>query len=130
MKRRIVYIAIVLCAGAVAMATLLGKAVAAKRKAPPPVKSVVIANVEYRVPNTIEAEGLIEAWSTSTQKLLWKKKIYSTLKLPPLLMETDVQYNFITNMTAGPARNELTIVNEKGRRYTVDTVSRKIRRQK
>src|SRR5436190_617196 len=111
---------VLLCAGALA-AVMLSRTAAGKRKAPPILKPVLIGSVEYRVPNTIETEGIVEAWSTIPPKLLWKGKIYSTLKFPALLMETDVQLNFIANVTVGPSTNELTIANEKGARYILDT---------
>lgn len=122
-------VAILLCAGGIAAVALSGTAATAKRKAPPAIKPVIIGSVEYRVPNTVETEGLVEAWSTIAPKLLWKRKIYPTPKLPALVMETDAQFNFITNMTAGPTTNELTIANEKGGRYILDTASQKVRRK-
>lgn len=121
--------AILLCAGAIAAVALSGTAAAGKRKAPPTIKPVTIGSVEYRVPNTVETEGIVAAWNTNPPKLLWKRKIYPTPKLPALLMETDAQFNFITNMTAGPATNELTIANEKGAQYILDTASQKVRRK-
>ena len=116
---------LVCIAGIVAVALSLTTG-AAKRRAPPPIKPVIIGSVEYRVPNTVESEGVVQAWDTNSQKLLWKRKIYSTAKLPSFLKETDVQLNFITNMIAGPAANELTIFDERGRRYILDTLSRKV----
>src|SRR5438045_3810768 len=106
-------VVVLLCAGAIA-AVVLSKTAAGKRKAPPTIKPGRIGSLEYRVPNTIETEGIVEAWRTDPPKLLWKRKIYPTLKLTWLVMETDVQLNFITNMTVGPDTNELTIANEKG----------------
>ena len=101
----------------------------AKRKAPPRVPPVIIGNMEYRVPNTIATEGVVEAWDTNSHKMLWNLKIYSTLKFPSFFMETDVQFNFITNMTVGPASEELTIGNERGKYYILNTKSRKAGRK-
>ena|SRR3974390_107782 len=103
----------------------------AKRRAPLAVAPLRIGNIEYRVPNTIETEGFVEAWDmkpTNGPVMLWHKKMYSTLKLPMLLMETDVQLVFITNMVVGPNSNELTIINEKANHYILNFNSRKVRR--
>src|SRR5437762_206506 len=89
--------ALVLVCACTITAMVLSRTAAAKRKAPPTIKPIIIGTVEYRAPNTIESEGIVEAWSVTGPKLLWKRKIYPTLKLPSLLMETDVQLNFVTN---------------------------------
>lgn len=68
----------------------------------------------------------MQAWDLKTDKLLWRKKIYSSLKLP--LVEDQV--NFISSMTNGPSVGELTIVNERGGEFTLDTTSRKVTRVK
>ena len=120
---------LLLCVGAIALLAFTRFAGAAKRKAPPRIKPVIIGSVEYRVPNTIETEGIVEAWNTNSQRLLWKRKIYPTLKFPSMLMETDVQLNFITNMAIGPSTNELTIANEKGRQYILNTLSQTVKRK-
>ena len=92
---------------------------AAKRGPRPDVPPVVIAGIEYRAPNTVETEGCIEAWDTKSNKMLWRKKVYFTVKIP--LLEQDVQWVFIKSMAVGPSGNELIIVNESGHRYTVRT---------
>jgi hypothetical protein len=99
----------------------------AKREAPRPVTPVFLSGVRYEVPNTVDEEGIVEAWDVSSNALRWKSKIYSTLKWPGFIMETDVQFNFITNLVAGPAANELTVKNEKGREYILDTTTRRVR---
>ncbi len=121
--------AILLCVGALIVISLSRTVIVAKRKAPPPIKPVIIADVEYRVPNTIETEGVVEAWTTNPSRLLWKQSIYSTWKYPPFLKETDVQLVFITNMVTGPANNELTIADEKGNQYILNTTSHKTTRK-
>lgn len=118
---------VLFCVAAVAAAFLMTSN--AKRKAPPAIKPVVVGGIEYRVPNTIQTEGVVEAWTTNGPTLIWQKKIYSTLKLPGFLMETDVQLNFITNMTVGPGPGELSIANEKGQQYILNTSSREVRRK-
>lgn len=127
-RNQVALLSLLIACAVVVVAIFLVRWHAAKRGRPPVVKPVQIAGVEYRAPNTYSTEGVVEAWSINPQKLLWKRKIYLTLKLPRLLMETDAQYNFITNITAGPATNELTIANEKGRQYILDTTSQKVRR--
>ena len=119
---------LLLCADAIVLLDFSSPVVAAKRKAPAPIKPVIIAGIEYRVPNKMETEGIVEAWNITPRKLLWTREIYLTLKFPSFVMETDTQLNFITSLTVGPATNELTIVNEKGKRYILDTNSRIITR--
>jgi hypothetical protein len=119
---------VLLCVAAVAAAAFLMTS-NAKRKAPPSIAPVVIGTNEFRVPNTIQTEGIVEAWNAGGSTLLWQKKIYSTLKLPGILMETDVRLNFITNMTVGPGPEELSIANEKGQHYILNTSSRKVHRK-
>ena len=80
------------------------------------------------MPNDISSEGIVEAWDIATGRLLWKRRIYISLKVPSLLLETDVQLNFIQSMTSGPTGNDLTIVNEKGRKYILNVVSRTVKK--
>ena len=120
---------VLLCGLVLATVAFLMNSTHLKRKAPPSITPVVIGTNEFRVPNTIQTEGIVEAWNVGGRTLLWQKKIYSTPKLPGFLMETDVQYNFITNMTVGPDPDELSIANEKGQQYILNTSSRKVRRK-
>jgi hypothetical protein len=93
---------------------------AAKKRGPPPkVPPVLIAGIEYRAPNTYDTEGCIEAWDIKSKKILWRKKVYFTMKIP--LSEEDNQWTFIKSMAAGPSGKELIIVNEAGNRYAVTT---------
>lgn len=92
---------------------------AAKRGPPPKVPPVVIAGIEYRAPNTYVTEGCIEAWDAKSEKMLWRKKVYFTVKNP--FGEQDVQWVFIKSMAVGPSGKDLIIVNEAGHRYTVPT---------
>ena len=127
--KKVLLLGLFIACAVVVVGTFLARRPAAKRGRPPVVKPVQIAGIEYRAPNTYTTEGVVEAWNINSQKLLWKRKIYLTLKLPGLLIETDAQYNFITTMTAGPATNELTIANEKRRQYILDTASQKVTRK-
>src|SRR6266851_2592289 len=94
---------LLLCADAIVLLDFSSPVVAAKRKAPAPIKPVIIAGIEYRVPNKMETEGIVEAWNITPRKLLWTREIYLTLKFPSFVMETDTQLNFITSLTVGPA---------------------------
>jgi hypothetical protein len=122
-------VAALFCALAILCVVLRIATAKGRRQPPPEVKPVVLAGVEYRVPNKVESEAIVEAWDTGSKALRWRMKVYTTFKLPHFLLETDVQLNFITNMIAGPAPDELTVANEKGRRYILNTVSRTVRRK-
>ena len=91
----------------------------AKRKHPLLVPPVRIAGVEYRVPNGIESQGVVEAWDINTGRLLWTKKVYRTYTIP--FLESDTQWVFIKSLTVGPATNTLIVINERGQKYMVKT---------
>src|SRR5579872_1051558 len=95
---KLVLTALVFCAVAVALVIGVGIG-AAKRRPPAKIKPVQIDGVEYRAPNKIDSEGIVEAWQTN--KLLWQRKIYFSLKMP--LAED--QGNFMVSMTNGPAHD-------------------------
>ncbi len=119
-----------LVCGLAILCIVLRVATARGRRAPPPeVSPIILGGVEYRVRNEVESEAIVEAWDAKSKAVLWRMKVYATFKLPHWLLETDVQLNFITNMTAGPAGDELTIANEKGRQYILNTTSRRVRRK-
>jgi hypothetical protein len=99
----------------------------AKRGPPPVVKPVIISGVEYRVPNNYLKEGIVEAWDTNRTKLLWSKKVYFTLHIP-FFIEEDTQWDFIKSMFVGPSTNELTIINETGAKYILDTYTQRVRK--
>jgi hypothetical protein len=129
MKRRqiAIFSLFALCAfGAVVL--FLGRG-QAKRGRPPVIKPVQIGGTEYRVPNTYSTEGVVEARNAQANKLLWRIKIYSTLHIP-LLFEEDNEWNLIKSMTIGNSTNELVITNERGGQYILNTVSRKVKREK
>src|ERR1017187_8259878 len=126
--KHIALLSLFLICGVVIVAISLVRWNNAKRGRPPFIKPVQIAGDEYRAPNTYSTEGVVEAWDPKANKLLWRTKIYFTLHVP-LLIEEDAQWNFIKSMTLGPATNELTIVNEKGRQYILNTASQKVRRK-
>lgn len=112
-----------LCAVAMIVFICGSVASSAKRRPPATIKPIQIGGVEYRAPNKVDSEGIIEAWDVRTDKLLWKKKIYFSLKMP--LAED--QGNFMVSMTNGPSSDELTIINERGGEYILNTTSKKVR---
>jgi len=107
------------CVGMMGICVFLPAVSSAKRGPKPKVPPVEIAGVEYRAPNTVETEGCIEAWDTKSKTLLWRKKVYYTLKIP--FVEEDNQWDFIKSMTPGNSGRDLIIVNEMGRRYVAKT---------
>jgi hypothetical protein len=110
---------------AVAAASVIGGLFsgAAKRRSPARINPIQIRGLEFRAPNNFDSEGIVEAWDMQTKNLLWRKKIYFSLKMPL----TEDQGNFMRSMTNGPSTNELTIVNERGGHYILDTASRKFK---
>jgi hypothetical protein len=94
-----------------------------KRHAPVKVIPIHIGTTEYRVPNTIRTEGVVEAWDLRANKLVWRKRVYRSLKLPFL----EDQFNFIVSVTNGPAKGEITILNERGKSYILDVTTQKVR---
>ncbi len=115
----IVGLAAFLCVALFAMGIFFRTGGAAKRGRRPMVSPVEIAGVEYRAPNTVETEGCVEAWDMNSQTLLWRKQVYHSLKIP--LLEEDNQWIFIKSMVPSKSGDELVVVNESGRRYTVKT---------
>jgi hypothetical protein len=120
-KKPIVLIALSVCVFFAALVLFAPGGGAAKRRPQAKIKPVQIGNIEYRAPNNYNSEGTVEAWETN--KLLWRKEIYFSLKMP--LAED--QENFMVSMTNGPAPYELTIVNERSGQYILDTTTRKVK---
>jgi hypothetical protein len=122
MKRKLIVVlsTVFLCMVALAVGILSRVGGAAKRKRAAVVPPVEIAGVQYRAPNTVETEGCVEAWDAKSQTFLWRKKIYSTLKIP-FIFEEDNQWVFIKSMVPSKGGDEVIIVNEAGRQYTVKT---------
>jgi hypothetical protein len=122
-KQLIWIVFLIFCAVAAAVFICGSFVSSAKRRPPATIKPIQISGVEYRAPNKIDSEGIVEAWDVQTDKLLWKKKIYFSFKMP--LAED--QGNFMVSMTNGPASDELTIINERGGEYILNTTSKKVR---
>jgi hypothetical protein len=102
--------------------------VAAQREPAAQIAPVVISGIEYRAPNNQESEGTVEAWNITTGRLLWKRRVYATFKLPSLLLERDAQCNFIRTLTPGPGKGDLTVVDEKNRHYVLNLTTRSVKR--
>ena len=101
-----------------------------KRVGPPDVKPITIGGVRYEAIHWGRERGLeqnggyIAAIDAKSGKELWILKIYQIDYIPKL--ETDVQDVFIESMKAGANGQSLEIVDEKGRRYTVNLKSKKV----
>jgi len=101
-----------------------------KRVGPPDVKPVTIGGVRYEAIHWGRERGLeqnggyIAAIDAKSGKELWILKIYQIDYIPKL--ETDVQDLFIESMKAGANGQSLEIVDEKGRRYTVNLKNKKV----
>jgi hypothetical protein len=102
-----------------------------KRVGPPDVPPVTVGAVRYSVLPWGKERGLgqnggyIVASDIAGGAELWKLKVYDVTYDPK--MEEDVQDVFIEKMSAGPGANELTIVDERGGEYRIDTTARRVR---
>jgi hypothetical protein len=97
----------------------------AKRAEPAIVTPITYKNIKISAPNTVEDMGFIEARDIKSEKLLWKKKIYSVWIIP--FIETDVQWVFITELKI--ETDKLIISNEKGHKYSLNLKTLKLRKQ-
>ena len=104
---------------------------AAKRVAPAPVRPVTIAGIRYeaalgtRARSLPQEGGYVAAIDAESGQELWLQRIYETRYDPAL--EEDVQDVFIRRLRAGPGGKTLEIVDELGRRYTLDLATREPR---
>jgi outer membrane protein assembly factor BamB len=88
----------------------------AKRGAPKPVSPVVWEGVEYRAPLDAEHMGHVQAIDINSGRKLWETKVYRVWIMP--LLETDVQWIFITNLQVHG--RQLLVRNEAGKVYKLD----------
>jgi outer membrane protein assembly factor BamB len=88
----------------------------AKRGAPKPVSPVVWEGVEYRAPLNVEQMGHVQAVDIISGQKLWETKVYHVWINP--LLETDVQWIFITNLQVQDRK--LLVRNEAGKIYKLD----------
>ena len=100
-----------------------------KREGPDPVEPVVVGALRYEAPHyALEVGGQqngghVTATDVASGERLWTVRVYETAYDP--LRERDVQDVFITSLVdAGGGR--LAIEDEDGRRYTLDTASRRV----
>jgi hypothetical protein len=104
---------------------------AAKRVAPSPVRPVTIAGIRYeavlgtRSRSLPQEGGYVAAIDAGSGRELWLQRIYETHYDPAL--EEDVQDVFIRRLRAGPGGKTLEILDELGRRYTLDLATRESR---
>ena len=97
--------------------------VSAKRGAPRPVKPVTAAGVVYSAP--VDAMGCVVASDASTQRELWRHRIYAVRVDPSL--ERDVQDVFITSLQL--RGHSLVITNERGERFVLNLSTLKVTRE-
>ena len=102
-----------------------------KRAGPPQVDPVLQGALRFEVlpwgreRGLAQNGGLIAAYDPETNKELWTLQVY-TMQYDGAL-EEDAQDVFIVKLAAGPGPEELTVVDERGRTYRVDTRSRNAR---
>ncbi|OMH38321.1 hypothetical protein [Motiliproteus sp. MSK22-1] len=97
----------------------------AKRVAPPEIAPVTVGKLRIEAVHWGKDRGLeqnggyIAAFDPASGNELWILQIYKTEYDPE--MEEDVQDVFIAKMSKGFLSKKLKIVDEKGRKYLVDT---------
>lgn len=96
----------------------------AVRTAPKMVAPVVIGAIEYSAPS--DEMGFVIAADAIDHRELWRQRIYRVWYLP--FKERDVQEVYINSLAAEDGL--LVITNEKGRRYTLDPLTRKVSERK
>ena len=98
----------------------------AKRKAPPKVKPFIFEGVRYVVPNDDGRRAYVQAWDTTTNKMLWEATIFRNFIVP--LAEEDVQHVYIKKMSISDGK--LILVAEDERVYSLDMQTRAVRKLK
>ncbi len=86
----------------------------AKRSAPAKVESLRADTLEFRVPH--EQMGCVEAWDTTSNKLVWRRQVYVVKYQVDL--ERDVQDVFITAVAR--EGKTLQVKNERMSEYQLD----------
>ena len=101
-----------------------------KRSGPEPVSPVVFAGVRYEVVHWGKGRGLpqnggyIAAIDEASDKELWLLRVYEVHYDDDI--EDDKRDIFITSLVAGGDGKHLYVEDERGRRYVVDTATRKV----
>jgi hypothetical protein len=96
----------------------------AKRIPAPKVEPVIYEGVRYVAPNDNGRRGYIQAWDTSTNRMLWSVTVFRNFINP--LLEEDVQWNYIRTLRVEDGR--LIVVDERDRAYSVDLKTHAVRR--
>ncbi len=103
----------------------------ASRRAPRRVEPVVHDGVRYEqvigklLAQQDDTGRYLAAFDVATDRLLWGAKVYDIPQIAEL--ERDVQAVFFTSMQLADDGRSLLIVNERGRRFSVDLASHAVR---
>ena len=98
----------------------------AKRKAAPKLDPVVYEGVRYVAPNNDGRRAYLQAWDTTTNKMVWEVTVFRNFINP--LAEEDVQHVYIKMMSI--LDGKLILVAEDDRSYSVDLKTRAVKRLK
>jgi hypothetical protein len=96
----------------------------AKRTAAPRVEPIVHAGINYSVPNDRGTVGYVVASDALTGKELWKKTVFRKPICP--VVEHCVQWVFIKEMRL--EGEKLILVAERGKRYSLDLNTRRVKK--
>lgn len=106
----------------------------ASRSAPPEVSPVVRDGVRYeqleglRLPGIDPDSGHVVAFDDATDTVVWTAEIYRVEPLPHLAgIETDVLKVFFASMKLSADGQQLLIVDERARHFTLDLATRSVR---
>jgi hypothetical protein len=103
--------------------------VLAKHGPRPTIEPIVQEGVRYVVPNDKGLKAYVEAWNSQTGRKLWTKTVFRHWHFPIPFGQTEcMHYEYIRSVTV--QNNLLVITSERGRKYTLDTRTRSIRRLK
>jgi len=108
------------------LAVLVPSIAQAKRKAPPKIEPVVYEGVRYVSPNDDGRRAYVQAWDTTTNKMLWELTVFRNFIVP--FAEEDVQHVYIKKMSVRDGK--LILVAEDGRAYSLDLKTRAVKKLK
>ena len=108
------------------MVVLLPGIAHAKRKAAPKIEPVIYEGVRYVAPNNDGRRAYVQAWDTTTNKMVWEVTVFRNFINP--LVEEDVQHVYIKKMSI--LDGKLILVAEDDRAYSVDLKTRAVKRLK
>ena len=98
----------------------------AKRKAPPKVEPVIYEGVRYTAPNDDGRRAYVQAWATTTNKMLWKVTVFRN-RIDPMAEEA-MPPVYIKKMSISDGK--LILVAENDRAYSVNLKTRTVKRLK